>query len=86
MHRTGGGTMPAKNMAAASQGDAAMLSLDAFKGQFNIISLIDKIALPVLDQARQSKAIALESGPERPKEVMHESSQVTQQLLKQFDR
>ena len=78
--------MPAKNMAAASQGDVTILSLDAFKGQFNITSLINKIALPVLDQARHNKTSALKSGSDRPKEVMHESLQVTEQLLKQFDR
>lgn len=78
--------MPAKNMAAASQGDVTILSLDAFKGQFNITSLIDKIALPVLDQARQNKTTTLQSGSESSKEVMHESLQVTEQLLTQFDR
>lgn len=78
--------MPATNVAAASQGDIAMLSLDTFKGQYNMTSLIDKIALPVLDQARQNRATALKSGSGRPKEVTHESLQVTEQLLVQFDR
>ena len=78
--------MPAKTMAAPSQDETIMLSLDAFRGQFNITSLIDKIALPVLDQARHNKATALKSGSERPKEVMHESLQVTEHLLNQFNR
>ena len=78
--------MPATNVAAASQGDIAMLSLDTFKGRYNITSLIDKIAFPVLDQARQNRATALKNGSERPKEVTHESLQVTEQLLVQFDR
>lgn len=73
-------------MAAVTKGDMAVLSLDAFKGQFNITSLIDKFALPVLDQARQNKATAPRSGSERPNEVVHDSLQVTEQLLQQFDR
>lgn len=86
MHRTSGGTMPAKNIVAASRDDVTMLSLDAFKGQFNITSLIDKIALPVLDQARQNKTTALKSGSERSKEGVHDSLRITEQLLQQFDR
>lgn len=73
-------------MPAVTQGDMAVLSLDAFKGQFNITSLIDKIALPVLDQARQNKATAPRNGSERPKAITHDSLQVTEQLLTQFDR
>lgn len=83
---TSGGTVFAKSMAAVTKGDMAVLSLDAFKGQFNIASLIDKIAKPVLDQARQNKASAPRSGSERPKGTTHDSLQVTEQLLTQFDR
>lgn len=78
--------MPANKMPAVSQGDVATLSLDAFKGQFNVTSLIDMFALPVLKEGRQNKATGPNSGAERPKEVMRDSVQVTEQLLKQFDR
>ena len=85
MHRTIGSAMPLKSTTAASQSDA-MLSLDAFKGQFHVASLIDKIALPVLDQQRQPKADGHKSGQERSKESVQDSLQVTGLLLKQFDR
>lgn len=78
--------MAPKNMTAVNQGDASMLSLDAFRGQFSVTALIDKIALPVLDHRRQPKAIGYKSGPDRAKETVQDSLQVTEELLKQFDR
>lgn len=85
LHRTARSRMSVKSMKAAGQGDT-MLSLEAFKGQFNVASLIDKIALPVLDQHRQPKALGHKSGPERANETVQDSLQVTEVLLKQFER
>ena len=84
--RTIGGTMPATVAAAVGDVSVPALSLDAFKGQFNITSLIDNFALPVLDQQRQSKANGFSGGLHRPKDSLQDSLQVTEKLVQQFDR
>ena len=78
--------MPATVAAAVGDVPVPALSLDAFKGQFNITSLIDSIALPVLDQQRQPKANGFSGNLHRPKESLQDSLQVTEKLVQQFDR
>lgn len=59
------------------------LTLEAFKGEFNIASLIDKIALPVLEQHGQLKGVAASGKPEFS---VQQSMQAAQQLSEQFER
>ena len=78
--------MPATVTSATEQASVPDLALGTFKGQFNVGSMLDKFALPVLDQQRNSKGYGALRGAQRPKENLQDSLQVTEKLLQQFDR
>lgn len=76
--------MPAV-VAGAAHSSMPALTMDAFKGDFNVMTLIDKIAVPVLEQHAQPKV----TGPARgvtPEVSLQLSMQATKQLSEQFDR
>ena len=74
-------TMPP--IAAAHPTSILPLTLEAFKGDLNTASLIDKIALPVLEQHGQLKGV-FASG--KPEVSLQQSMQAAQQLTEQFER
>ena len=78
--------MPATMSSATGHNAMPALSLDSFKGQFNITALMDKISNPVLEPHRQAKTILAKTGLQRPKESLQGSLQVTEQLVEHFDK
>jgi hypothetical protein len=78
--------MPATMSSATGQNAMPAFSLDSFKGQFKITTLMDKISNPVLEPHRQAKAILAKTGLQRPKESLQGSLQVTEQLVEHFDK
>lgn len=76
--------MPAV-VANATQAAMPALTMDTFKGAFDVRNLIDKIAVPVLDQQAQAR------GAGGAKSINAEASlqmslQATKQLSEQFER
>lgn len=72
-------------VANATQAAMPALTMDTFKGAFDVLTLIDKIAMPVLDQQAQAR------GAGAAKNVNAEASlqmslQATKQLSEQFER
>ena len=79
-------SMPASSMPIVVPATVPMISLEAFKGDVNLGSILDKIAFPVLDQQRQSRASGAKIAQQRPKESLQDSLHATEDLVQQFER
>ena len=70
-------------VAKTAQTNMPALTLDTFKGNFSVTSLIDKITIPLLEQQNQPQTSGSGRGL-KPETSLHSSMQATQQLSDQF--